>query len=662
MKMFSRVNLLLQLLFQGIRVDFAYSMVVILVITALFSTPLILGSIKNKVYVAVKEQVEKENNAREITIQQMDSSLKNGLGKSFLEHLRNDDSYKHQYKTVGNYQNVIMVEGPKGSQLLTMDTLVSDDPRTESLQIKHQIPSDFGLFDIVISNHLGELLYGKDEWGKLWNTDSSQFSGETLSLAINDMAIKGKFRIVARQTSSGIKIYGSTQLGEVLRKYSIGLGAEELGLPVVTDLIQYALPKFETQQCIVSFPHNTCTSEQQDNIIKRLQADNYKIEKIDKSKTVFENVDQLQVTLTKATESQDAHIEIKPTKGDCEARLSHQVNACSAATVTPSLSVETKVIPQSAEKSPYSVILASISTRSYDLLPGLQQMKDQFGGGVTFDNEGLLEKGIELVVPHGVKLEIGELLSLQMGSINIPAFVAAYYSCPKSISCPFYTNAKMIFRLQNVADGMAILKLKSGQPSLFYPTEKSIQVDYDKVLVYANQVEEVEALHQRLQQQLSNYSVEYNRFAIDKLKRQDERLSTLFGLTVILSVIFIVLAVGALAKINIDRRKRQMAQLFILGFSKQFVGFLLLCEYTLLTILASLAAMGTGWVVFATARHFLQASVEKGSTEFNTIINAMSLDINAFGIVFLIVVSLTTIIAAFAAYLASKSDPITLLD
>jgi hypothetical protein len=655
----ARLNLLLQLLLQGVRVDFAYSMVVILVITALFSTPLILGSIKNKVYVAVKEQVEKENNAREIAIQQADSSLKNGLGKLFLENLQNDANYKNKYQMVGNYQAVIMIEGPKEAQLQTMDTLVPHDPRTDSLQIKQQIPSNFGLFDVIISNGLGELLYGKEEWVKLWNTDSSQFTGKSLSLSVNDTPIEGKFQVVARQTSPGIKVYGSTQLGEALRKHSIGLGAKELGLPVVKDLVQYALPKFETQQCIVSFPQDSCTSDQQANIVKRLRADNYQIDDLEGSKTVFENIKQIQVTLTKTTESK-GHVEIKPTKGDCEARLSHHLNACPTATATPNISVETTLISKSAEK-PYSVTLASITARSYDLLPGLQKMKDQSGGGMTFENEGLLEKGIEIAVPYGVKLQIGEPLSLQMGTVaTVPALVAAYYTCSKPISCPFYANAKMIFRLQNVADGMATFE--PGRPPLFYPTEKSIQVDYDKVLVYANQVEEVETLHHQLQQQFSNYSVEYNRFAIDKLKRQDERLATLFGLTVILSVIFIIFAVGALAKINIDRRKRQMAQLFILGYSKLFVSALLICEYLLLTVFASLAAMGTGWVVFATARHYLQSSVETGSTEFNTIVNAMTLDIGAFGVVFVIVVFLTTVVAIFAAYLASKSDPVTLLD
>ncbi|RKZ78932.1 MAG: hypothetical protein DRR16_26715, partial [Candidatus Parabeggiatoa sp. nov. 3] len=75
----NRLNALRELLIQGVLVDLSHSIVVILVITALFSTPLILGSIKNRVYVAVKAQVEKENNAREITIQQADADVQHNL-------------------------------------------------------------------------------------------------------------------------------------------------------------------------------------------------------------------------------------------------------------------------------------------------------------------------------------------------------------------------------------------------------------------------------------------------------------------------------------------------------------------------------------------------------------------------------------------------------
>jgi hypothetical protein len=108
---------------------------------------------------------------------------------------------------------------------------------------------------------------------------------------------------------------------------------------------------------------------------------------------------------------------------------------------------------------------------------------------------------------------------------------------------------------------------------------------------------QVEALDEQLEKKVCPvYNVQYNIYAIDKLKRQDQRLSTLFQLTLWLSVIFIILAISALAKINIDKRRRQMAQLFILGYSKLLVGFFAgFAEYVLLTVLGSVIAVG-GWL------------------------------------------------------------------
>jgi uncharacterized membrane protein (UPF0136 family) len=85
-------------------------------------------------------------------------------------------------------------------------------------------------------------------------------------------------------------------------------------------------------------------------------------------------------------------------------------------------------------------------------------------------------------------------------------------------------------------------------------------------------------------------------------------------------------------------------------------------KYVLLTALASLVAIGVGGAVFAAARYFLQSGLEQRITEFTTIVNSMTLDVGAFMSVFLIVISLTTLVAGLAAYYASKSDPVELLD
>lgn len=647
-KPLNKLNALRELLIQGVLVDFSHSIVVILVITALFSTPLILGSIKNRVYVAVKEQVEKENNAREITIQQADAEVQNNLDNDFIQKLQ--PTYPQQ-QMVGNFKSVIMIEGPAGTQVQTLQTLIPDDPRTEALLIRPQVPADFGLFDVIVSNHLGELLYGKTEWDKLWRADSTKFSGGLLTLSINDVPLEGKFRVVARQTTPGRKIYASTELGIELKKYSVGLGSTTLQLPVVEDMIQYSLPRFETMHCIVEFPNEQCDGEQQSKILKRLRAENFQIEKIE---PLLANIKRFQVTLTKVDELESG-VNIRPTKGDCEARLSHHVQSCSSAVVTAKIALETTL---SKSVSSRTIQLAGITSSSYDLLPAVREMENQHGGRkLDFWEDGFTEKGIEMIAPYEAGIKLGKA-SLEMADAIVPAFITAYYQCPEGKDCPFYTTPLAVYRLQNVAAGVATFEQRN-QP-IFLPVNP--RIDYDEVLFYANQVEEVKPLFDQLRESLSSYNVSYNIYAINKLERQDKRFSTLFNLTVVLSVLFILLAVGALAKSNVDRRRRQMAQLFILGYSRFFVSLLLVCEYMLLTVLASIMAIGVGSAIFAAARYFLQSGLKQRITEFTTIVNSMTLDIGAFMNVFLIVISLTLLVASLAAYYASKSDPVELLD
>lgn len=638
----NRSQLLLKLLVQGLRVDLAYSIVVILVITALFSTPLILGSIKNRVYVAVEKQIVNVNNAREITIQQAETSAR--LDSDFLASLRSKYSDFHIF---GNLKPVVMVKGPVGSDISTLKTAVHNDPRTESLQIKPEIPSNFGLFDVIVSDQLGEILYG-DEWYTLWNTKTSQFTGKPLTLIINDIPIKGEFNIVARQTTPGfgLDIYASEQLGIALKKYSIGLGSEKLGLPMVPDQIQYALPRFETMHCILELPNNQCNAEQQTKIIERLKAEKFQVEPSDKSVV---DINRFQITLTKFDQFKGR---VQLTRGHCEKRLYHHLQVCPSAIVTPQISLSANLVATDDTKK--AVQLSGITSASYDLLPGIQEMMNQQGGKkLNFWDDGISENGIEMVAPYRDSISLGTV-NLHVAGTSIPAFVTAYYQCSEKGDCPFYTTPLAVFRLQNMIDGAAIFK--HGNPPVFYPTKQQQRIDYDEILFYANKVEEVETWSDKLEKELPGYKVQYNIAAINKLKRQDQMLSGVFQLTLILSIIFIVLAVGALAKINVDKRRRQMAQLFILGYSKSFVSLLLVCEYILLTALASIAAIGVGTVIFSATRHLFQSHLG------TTIVNAMRLDIGAFGNVFFIVVLLTTLVAGLAAYLASKSDPVELLD
>jgi hypothetical protein len=649
---YKNLKLSISLLFNGVRVDAAYSIVVVLVITAMFSTPLILGSIKNRVYVALKQQIEKENNAREITIQQANEDVRYNLDKSFLETLQ---AKYPEYRITGNHKQVVMIEGPRRSQVLTMQTLALNDPRTQGLQIKPNIPDNFELFDLIISDSLGKLLYGK-EWDSLWSEDGTKFTGQPLILTYNDYRLTGEFRVVARQTAVGRKIYSSEHLGRLLARYSLGLGASKIGLPIEKELVPYSLPKFGTDKCELCFPEDQCDHEKQDKIVKRLEAENYGIQQ---QQTNMQGVDKFLVSMTRMIQ-REGNVEIKPTKADCSDRLSHHLEPCPGTTITPLISINPILEQQTADKlESIPVHIFGISSGAYDLLPGIDEMMNQQGGNkINFGVDGITTRGIEIVAPYGKGIELGALTIKLSENIYLPGFVTAYYKCSDSEECLFYATPIAVFRMQNVIDGS--VTFSRGNPPAFLPVNP--RIDYDEVLFYANSLEQVRPVFNELKKKLPEYGVEYQVYAIKKLERQDQRLATLFNLTVVLSIIFIIFAVGSLAKINIDRRRRQMAQLFILGYSKLFVSILLIFEYIILTIIASGMAIIVGSGVFAAARHYLQSSADQRSTDFTTIVESMTLDIGAFVNVFLIVLTLTILVAGYAAYYASKSDPVELLD
>jgi len=489
----------------------------------------------------------------------------------------------------------------------------------------------------------------------------SKFNGEPLILAINDIPLTAEFKVVARQTMPGRKISASEQLGICLKRYSIGLGCEEVGLPLVPEQIQYSLPKFETRHCLLELSNEQCDEAQQQKITKRLRAENFQLETLPNQ---VDSINRVQVTLTQINELNGR---VEPTKGNCEQRLYHHLQACPYAIVTSQVSVEVDLLIQSQSLGFKKIMLSGISPDSYDLLPGIVEMTDQWGGRkLDFWTDGLSENGIEIVAPYDVNIPLGSLnlrVAGDSGKSKLPAFITSYYQCSKGMDCPFYTKPEIVFRLQNVKEGTAIFKSDNDAAPIFYPTTQQQRIDYDEILLYANSVEEVPQLHGALENILPNgYKVQYNIYAIDKLKRQDQRFTTLFQLTLWLSVIFIILAVAALAKINIDKRRRQMAQLFILGHSKLFVGLLLVCESVLLTLLASILALGVGWGVLEATSYYLQFSTGQDATEFATIVNAMDLDLSAFSIVFLIVVSVTTLVVSIAAFFASKIDPVELLN
>ncbi len=191
-----------------------------------------------------------------------------------------------------------------------------------------------------------------------------------------------------------------------------------------------------------------------------------------------------------------------------------------------------------------------------------------------------------------------------------------------------------------------------------------IGTEYDEVLVYVPEVEQVEAVSDQLRARYPGYNVQYNVAALDKLRRQDSRLSALFNLTIVLSALFIVLALGALARINIERRSRQMAQMLILGFSRTFVRRLVVAEYLLLTAASALASLGLTAILCLAARTLLRSTTGESAADhgFQVIIESMNVDPGAFLQVFAVVAVCTWLIAVSSARTAARTNPLTVLD
>ncbi len=655
-----------ELLLKGQRVDWKYSLVVILVITGMFATPLTLGSIRNRVYVAVKAQIEKENNAREIAIHlsreeapALDDEVVGEIRQRFVGT-----------RVVGNHKLVVSVQGPEGSAFLTVQTLVPEDPRHDSLQIEPPVPADFGLTQVVVSDGLGRNLYG-DEWDSLWGEDGS-FSGSYLELEINDLSVLGQFQVVARRRLPGQGLYISPAAGQELRRYTQGFGSAELGLPIDQGLVQFALPKLVSESCtlILDAGDPTCGDEDREKLVKRLQAVQLQVgENASPALPVGEGFELLGVRLTERVET-GGQSRLQDVAGDCQEALSpHLVSRCTSALILADVAVEVTLTRgrQEAQKpdpaaaagdepeatGARAVTVVGISRPAVGLLPEAAALRDQHG---TAPPSRTGAPGLS--VPFSSGFNLGETVVLESGGGSVPGLIESFYGCAGD-DCPIYASALATYRLQNLRDGL--VEVRSQEPLVFVPAQKGNE--YDELLVYTAEVEDVEPLAADLREAYPGYNVGYNAAAIDKLKRQDSRLSTLFTITMTLSSIFIVLALGSLAQINVERRSRQMAQMLILGFSRRFVRWLVVGEYLLLTVISALTALAlTSFLCFVARRLLLSQAADGAARGFQVIVNSMNVDADAFFLVFGIVAICAWAIAILSAATAARSDPLKLLD
>lgn len=643
----SGLRIFTQLLLKGQRVDWRHSLVVVLVITGMFSTPLALGSIRNRVYVAVREQIEKENNAREITLHlarenapPLDDQLIAEIEESFPG-----------VQAVGNHKVVVSVEGPEGTDFLTLQTLVPGDPRQDPLQVTPEIPGDFGLDELVVSGALGRLLYG-ETWDSHWQ--SGAFAGPPLALSINDLPLSSEFQVVARRRLPGRGLYASPATGESLRRYTEGFGAPELGLPADPGLVVHALPKLAVSSCLLLLDpaDPTCDDQARKRLLRRLGQLQHEVTiPSEPSLPPLPGRERLRVQLAEVVDEGGEAVR-REVRGDCrEALAPHLVETCGAALVLPELDLEVTMGLTSGGTMTIPVVAAGPET--WDLLPGAEQLADLHG--IPLPAEG---GTVGLALPVRAGRAVGEEVTLELGDARVPARVERLYTCSPGAACAAFAEPMAVFRLQNLAEGL--IEVSSRDPLVFVPVHT--ETEYDEVLAYVPRVEDLERVSGELRSRYPGYNVQYNVAALDKLRRQDSRLSTLFTLTISLSALFIVLALGALARINVERRRRQMAQMLILGFGRGFVRRLIVAEYVLLTAAAAAAAVGLTALLCAVARRLLSASDGGSEQGFEVIVQSMAVDPLAFLQVFAVVVVCTWTIAILSARKAARTDPLNLLD
>lgn len=642
----SGLRLFAELLFKGQRVDWRYSLVVILVITGMFSTPLVLGSIRNRAYTAVRQQIEKENNAREVSLSQARDDAP-ALDGARLAEIRN----RFGVEAVGNHKLIVSVEGPESSDLLTLHTLEPGDPRTAPLGIVPRVPAGFGLGDLVVSDTLGRLLYGEG-WEKLW-TASGNFTGPPLRLRINDLPLKPEFRVVARRTFPGRGLYGSNALGAALRRFSRGLGAPALDLPADEALVQASLPRMATPRCLLLTDRadSSCDKAGQERLLQRLGELHYRVSGKVRALPMVNGYRTFTVGLAEVVD-EGGKTRIQVSSGDCGEVLAPQLaTSCSGSLVLPDLKMDVDLVPLRGEASKVAAVAATAEVRA--LLPGAKTLAERYG--VAPPAEG---GAFDLAVPESTGLAVGDAVHLRIRMSAVPARVQSLYQCVGP-ACPVLTDPVSVLRLINLAEGS--VSLQTAEPVVFVPAITG--EEYDEIFVYPASVEEVEPVSTKLKARYPGYNVQFNVTAIDKLRRQDARLATLFSLTMALSAVFLLLALGALARINIERRSRQMAQMLILGFSRRFVRWLVVAEYLLLTLAASGAAAALTTLLCIAARALLGSTAsDADSRDFAVIIESMSVDPEAFGLVFLVVAVCTWIVAVVSAARAAKADPLSLLD
>jgi len=694
------------LLAQGQRHDWQYSLVMMLVISGLVCTPLILGSIRNRAYEVHKTEVEINNNAREIRVRSAGERSKAQLDDALVTRLHN---VLPGVRAIGTYTLTLRPQGPKGSFLVSAaKALGPDDPRVDVFQIEHHNGKPLAFREVVVSDAVGERIYGKKAWHDAWS--GTQFTGGPLKIVNGDDELEGTFDIVGRQRRFGAAMYFSQEFGAELRRAADGLGAPKFGILPNPDLVELSLPKLRTASCAIVLPRSAvCPPDRHENLQRDLRDRQHQID--EKSslnaylpEKLFASFSMRPVELIEEKGSLLA----KPIVANCRNLIGPTVaNRCVRGEVAADVRQEVMVRAAGSKEGGRQAHVIGVTETIFDKLRPTLDLDAPAGSVLTMHS--LREKGaISVVVPQVLGAKMGDTLNLVVGqSISVPALVTGVYQCSltdatspaasqnqttgrgitgelpdgapfphtaiagqadaspltfKPAKCDIMADVESAFRLVNLHEGSA--EIASRTPFLL--RSRATGVMYDKILVYAASVEEVMDLSAKLRSILgSDYQVSPREIVIRRLNRDNARLSAVFMVTLTFAVVFLLFSLSALSKINIDRRNRQMAQLFIFGFSRWFVKLLVIAEYLLVTLLSTAFALAISVGLCAGLQALLLGGIfgEKPTDKsFLRVVNAIRIDADMFWLVAAVVATCALLVAAVVAQIAARADPVELLE
>jgi hypothetical protein len=635
-------------LLNGQKVEWQYSLVTLLVIVGLISTPLILGSIKNRTYTSLKQEVETINNALQISVEKNSDSAKVRLNNSFLEKLK-----KNNFIGYGNREFYMRVKGPSGALLANVVTLNHSDPLIKVYNVswldeeqrRKQALNDN---QVLIPDRIGYKFFGSKSWDKIKAGDKA--ISRIVDLEINDRQLSQEFEVVGHFTGRKV-IFINPSVSREIFLFTVGLGSKKLGLSADPELSALSLPKLSTKSCILVLPNDgICSKSQRDLLQRRLDDLSFSVEKLN----IFQFLDKGEFTQFKVTNTSE-----KGLRGEYDCKQNIHINAnryCKNSLVYNHItgSVDVRNI---SDKTIEKIQLVGVDADLYNH-HGLRDVGLQKMNITSLSREGIIDvrtsktqvtKNYELIELAGEKFKFTQTQD--------------YQSC--SEDCNFYVEKNALNNLINLQDGSVDI-VSSDNQSKYAFRRVTKDEDYEEVYVYSSQIEVVESDAKKLSELLgSDYRVDFNLTAIRKLKSSNSKMETLFQLTMSFSMVFLLLSLSALSKITISRRNRQVAQMLILGYPKNFVKRLIVGEYVILTIVGTLLAAIFSWLLCIALRIYLVNELDSLSgrdESFRRVIESLTIDLSALLNTGLLVFITTVIVGFVTASISVRVDPVQLLN